>query len=344
MADSRNYDEVYGSPFSNYSSKEFEQFLEPFRIRLQRNGIDANSIFEGRDVLDAGCGGGRGSVLIARSSPKSLCSVDISPLNVEATRRRLDGEISDEQATVLEANLAEIPLEDSSVDTIWFSGVLQHTENPSRVLLELNRVLRDGGQMFIYVYGAGGVYWRIIDAIRQGLHKTSSESIQSALSAIGISNDRIAEFLDDWKVDYLRCYERRKFEEILEAVGFSPVFLPKGTDYDTSAQRSAGIPEDLVGEGDLRFLATKSSQPVGLNNAQEQYLDVNDMRANRFPLLDSSLESLFSSFLETLAEGIRGNPDKSIGEVANLQLRLRDEFLHHPNYRWLGDIVGRQLR
>ena len=335
MKNSRNYDEVYGSPFSNYSTKEFEHFIEPFRIRLQRNGIDATAIFEGRDVLDAGCGGGRGSVFIARSNPKSLRSVDISSLNVEATRHRLAGEIPDERVEVLQANLAEIPLEDGSVDTIWFSGVLQHTENPSRVLQELHRVLRDGGQMFIYVYGAGGVYWRVVDAIRHGLQHTSPQSIHSVLSELGVSNDRIAEFLDDWKVEFLRCYEKLEFEEVLQAAGFSARFLPAGTDYDTSSQRSAGITPDLVGEGDLRFLVTRSSEREGLNRAQSKYLDSNDMRANKFYLSDSSLESRFSSFLTQLVGKVEADPHGTLGELARLQVRLRDEFLHNPGHDWL---------
>ena len=73
----RHYDEVYGSPFANYTSDLFEKFIEPFQIRLSRNEISARELFSGKDVLDAGCGGGRGSALVMREQPRSLWTATV---------------------------------------------------------------------------------------------------------------------------------------------------------------------------------------------------------------------------------------------------------------------------
>lgn len=45
-------------------------------------------------------------------------------------------------------DLAAIPVEDDSYDTILFSQVLEHIPEPLAVLNELHRVLRPGGQIF----------------------------------------------------------------------------------------------------------------------------------------------------------------------------------------------------
>jgi len=241
--------------------------------------------------------------------------------------------------TCLQGDLQDIFLKNKSVDTIWFSGVLQHTESPSDVIRELRRVLRPGGKMFIYVYGAGGVYWRVIKAIRDGLSDVPVETLTSALQDLNVATDRIAEFLDDWKVDFLRCYQKDRFEQILVAGGFDVKYLPLGTDYDTSNLRFQGINSELVGEGDLRFVVTKSREGEEMTEEDRRYLDENTMRENTFPLLDQGLESDFERFLGELTQAGISNPEAGLLKLANLQLMLRDQFLREPSLDWVKELM-----
>jgi len=65
-----------------------------------------------------------------------------------------------------------IPLKDESVDAIICSSVLEHVKDPIRAVLELKRVLRKGGKIFVYVpsiypyharKGSYPDYWRFFD-------------------------------------------------------------------------------------------------------------------------------------------------------------------------------------
>lgn len=53
---------------------------------------------------------------------------------------------SNRQATVLEADAENLPFEDGSFDTVVASMILCSTDSPSKILTEIHRVLKDGGQ------------------------------------------------------------------------------------------------------------------------------------------------------------------------------------------------------
>jgi 2-polyprenyl-3-methyl-5-hydroxy-6-metoxy-1,4-benzoquinol methylase len=55
---------VYSETFARYNRNEFLEFLKLLQVRLKMNGI-TEADFRGKRCLDAGCGAGRGSILMA---------------------------------------------------------------------------------------------------------------------------------------------------------------------------------------------------------------------------------------------------------------------------------------
>src|SRR6185503_17226205 len=78
---------VFGDTFALYDEKSFDEFAAPLYTRLQANDIDP-SVFRGKKCLDAGCGGGRGSILMAQCGASEVVGVDLSSTNIESCRRR----------------------------------------------------------------------------------------------------------------------------------------------------------------------------------------------------------------------------------------------------------------
>lgn len=107
-----------------------------------------------KDVLDLGCGGGELSLELASSAAcRSVTGVDIDASAVrraefkrvglkQAARRRLRFAIA--------ADDRRIDLPDATVDTICCFDVLEHIAHPTENVAEWHRILRPGGEVWIW--------------------------------------------------------------------------------------------------------------------------------------------------------------------------------------------------
>jgi ubiquinone/menaquinone biosynthesis C-methylase UbiE len=101
--------------------------------------------------LDGGCGSGRLAVLIARRRPDlQVRGIDLEQGMVEVAVRRAEQEKLASRVQFTAADLADLPLPGDSVDLIVSTASLHHWADVGAVIASLGRVLRPGGQMWIY--------------------------------------------------------------------------------------------------------------------------------------------------------------------------------------------------
>lgn len=259
LSGEKRYEHVFGDTFALYTQKEMLEFIEPFKVRFDKNGLDARKIFGGKRCLDAACGNGRGALFMLMNGAAHVTCCDFSQKNVESTRAFLQ-QFKFANADVFECSLESIPKADESFDFVWCNGVVMHTTHPNRCLNELARVLKQGGQSWIYVYGSGGAYWRSVQHFRRMLKDVAVRDCIATLQLLRYETRYVAEFIDDWFATHLRSYTHADFGRALVAAGFAPTQpLPYGMPYDTSHRRYTFGPaeQDAMGEGDLRYLLDK---------------------------------------------------------------------------------------
>jgi SAM-dependent methyltransferase len=104
----------------------------------------ASQLAAGAAVLDAGCGTGYGTAILAAAGPSRLLAVDVAEEAVERTRAVVEG-----RAEVAVADLRSLPFEDDAVDLVVCFEVIEHLERREAALAELVRVLRPGGTLVI---------------------------------------------------------------------------------------------------------------------------------------------------------------------------------------------------
>ena len=104
----------------------------------------------GRDVLEIGVGMGADHVEWARSNPRRLAGVDLTPRAINWTAQRLAAlGLSSE---LQEADAEHLPFPDESFDIVYSWGVLHTTPDTPQAFREAYRVLRKGGVLRAMIY------------------------------------------------------------------------------------------------------------------------------------------------------------------------------------------------
>ncbi len=139
----------HGREFTDLSA-EHEQH---FRDVIAPRGPD---FFAGKAVLDAGCGPGRHALFAARYGAREVWAVDLGDA-VETAQQMVAGEPA---ARVLQADLMQPPFRPGSAergfDFIFSLGVIHHLDDPAAAVASLARLLRPGGELFVWVYADEG--------------------------------------------------------------------------------------------------------------------------------------------------------------------------------------------
>lgn len=313
------YEQVFGDTFGLYTKKDMVEFIEPFKVRFERNNLDAKKIFSGKKCFDAGCGNGRGTLFMLMNGAEYVTSFDFSRKNTESTKRFVH-EFGYKNCKVMEGTLEEIPFADETFDFVWCNGVIMHTKSPNKCLEEISRILKVNGQSWLYIYGSGGVYWRIIYHLREMLKGINVQECIATLKLFRYQTRYVAEFIDDWFASYLRTYTNEDLSKRLGELGFeSPQVLKYGMDYDTSHRINtwaSSKEKDLMGEGDLRYLLTKRT-----NERERNYLIPEGEYGSDYelkPIIMKEIDPLFETMKKKDYEDW-----KKIAIAAHIQRELR---------------------
>lgn len=147
-------------PPANYASSFGYQWNKYAGLQLDsRNGTTFSrdrfySITEwkeedlrGARVLDIGCGAGRFAE-VALAAGAEVVAVDLSQA-VEACRKNLG---ASDRLEVVQASIYELPFPPGSFDFVYCIGVIQHTPDPKKSVLDIARMVRPGGRLGYWIY------------------------------------------------------------------------------------------------------------------------------------------------------------------------------------------------
>lgn len=133
-----------GTPgfFADLDAYHFEKLHHLLRL------VDFTA-WQGRPVLDVGCGAGVEVVRFARGGARTI-GVDVSEQAVALTRANLAQQ--ELAAGLAVADGEALPFPDASFDFVYAHGVIQYAADDAAVVAECRRVLRPGGVVMFQVY------------------------------------------------------------------------------------------------------------------------------------------------------------------------------------------------
>lgn len=144
------YDDVMATN-KPVGSKYFFADLESFRY--QRLDYLARildfSFYKDKKILDVGC---RIGLDLARFAENGafVTGIDLSDSCIETARQYFA--LKGLQGDFLVMNGESMEFEDNSFDLVYSHGVIQYTADPSQMLKEMHRVLRDDGEVILMAY------------------------------------------------------------------------------------------------------------------------------------------------------------------------------------------------
>ena len=110
--------------------------------------VDFDS-YRGKMLLEIGCGAGVDLVRFARAGAV-VTGVDLSRTAIDLARQNIDQHGLDASLQVM--NGEALQFANDSFDVVYAHGVLQYTADTGKMVSEIHRVLRPGGEAILMVY------------------------------------------------------------------------------------------------------------------------------------------------------------------------------------------------
>lgn len=138
-----------------------------------------------------------------------LAAIDLTPRAIEMTRRRLTQlELA---ADVQQMDAEHMEFDDAVFDFVWSWGVIHHSADPERILMEMLRVLKPSGEVRLMVYHRRSLNaWYFI-----------ARGILTGKFLRGMSPAGMVSHYSDGYV--ARSYTRGEFARLLRRCGFADV-------------------------------------------------------------------------------------------------------------------------
>jgi ubiquinone/menaquinone biosynthesis C-methylase UbiE len=113
----------------------------------------------GETILEAGCGVGAQTRIIASQNPESnFVSIDISSESVEKAKSLIDSS-GITNVRFQQANIFNLPFGDETFDHVFVCFVLEHLSDYDQALKELKRVLKPNGTITVIEGDHGSAYF-----------------------------------------------------------------------------------------------------------------------------------------------------------------------------------------
>jgi len=170
----------FGRQWTRYAVEQLEEDEETLETKT---GIRLNEL-AGRDVLDAGCGGGRYSFVAARHGAR-VVAVDMSRAIDRAARLCVEFP----QVDFVQADLLRLPLRNDCVDFAFSIGVMHHSRDASAAFRQVAATVRPAGRLAVWLYRRNTLIQECINDVLRGVTRrlsvTQLETLASAGAVLG---------------------------------------------------------------------------------------------------------------------------------------------------------------
>ena len=171
-----SYVASFGRQWTRYAVERLQEDEETFETKT---GFRLDEL-AARDVLDAGCGGGRYSFVAARHGARVL-AVDMSRAIDRAARMCQQFP----QVDFVQADLLRLPIADRCVDLAFSIGVLHHSSDAAAAFRQVAATVRAGGRLAVWLYRRNTPVQECVNEVLRGITRRMTVGQLEAVAILG---------------------------------------------------------------------------------------------------------------------------------------------------------------
>ena len=178
FVDAQHYAASFGFQWHLYQKTQLDSDNDEVR-ESERNFLMKTALrpedLKGKLVLDVGCGMGRFAEVATRWGAR-VVGIDLSAA-AEVAARNLAGR----DFVAFQADVFAMPFAPESFDVIYSIGVLHHTPDCEAAVKALDKFLKPGGLLAVWLYSGYNKWYRFSDVWRRYTHKMEPETLHRIL-------------------------------------------------------------------------------------------------------------------------------------------------------------------
>jgi 2-polyprenyl-3-methyl-5-hydroxy-6-metoxy-1,4-benzoquinol methylase len=176
FVDAQQYAASFGFQWHRYQKTQLDndRLRESERHFLAKTALRPEDL-KGKLVLDVGCGMGRFAEVATRWGAR-VVGVDLSAAAEVAAKN-----LADREFTAFQADVFALPFAPESFDVIYSIGVLHHTPDCEAAVKALDKYLKPGGLLVVWLYSGYNKWYRFSDFWRRYTHKMKPERLHGIL-------------------------------------------------------------------------------------------------------------------------------------------------------------------
>lgn len=162
-----------------YHESTLYGYIYQDRLRIALQWIEQLRLPGTARLLEIGCGAGFASTTLALRGYR-VDALDSVPAMIDLTRKRLADAGVPDRIRILEADVRNVPMPDSTFDLTFALGVLPWLDDPHAAVREMARVTRPGGYVLVTVDNSVHLE-EILDPLKIPILKPVRRYVASAL-------------------------------------------------------------------------------------------------------------------------------------------------------------------
>jgi ubiquinone/menaquinone biosynthesis C-methylase UbiE len=253
----KNHKTLFQKLWVNYTFDEYKkERLGRYIKRIEINKIQG--LIKNKKIVDFGCGHGNFLMSMIKFKPKKCVGIDYGKNSIDYANKFRKKFYPDQNISFLIRSVYQSKLKKNYFDFAIQNGVFHHLDYENKAYVEVHRVLKSGGYLWVYTDGGGGIRDFVWDLSQKLLKNIDNNIIQNQIRSIGLTTNKEYHLGDGLSARY-RHTDLKGIKAKFKKIGFKYIRQLNGgfkTDFDYPYSKDKYFRKKF-GSGDLRLLFQK---------------------------------------------------------------------------------------